>query len=78
MMLDTSLLNTQQYKVRIEAKEEKPWEKSCGGCPRGVIIKAFDCRILISEYELQLRYYVHFRTNTLRKGMNPLILLAIG
>ena len=28
------------------------------------------------EFELQLRYYVHFRTNTL--GMNPLILPAMG
>ena len=23
-----------------------------------------DCEIVVSEFELQLRYYVHFRTNT--------------
>ena len=28
---------------------------------------------LLSEFELQLRYYVHFRTNTLWERMNPLI-----
>ena len=49
-----------------------------GGCPRGVMVKALDCRIAVSEFELQLRYYVHFRTNTLGKGMNLLILLAMG
>ena len=28
IVLDTSLLNTQQYKVRIEGKVEQSWEKS--------------------------------------------------
>ena len=37
------------------------------GCPRGVV----------SEFELQPRHYIHFRTNTLGKGMNPHILQAI-
>ena len=44
------------------------------GCPRGVMVKAMDCGIVVSEFELQLRYYVHFRANTLGKGINPLIL----
>ena len=48
------------------------------GCPRGVMVKAMDCGIIISEFELQSRYYVHFRANTLGKGMNPLILPAMG
>ena len=47
-------------------------------CPRGVMVKAMDCGIVVSEFELQSRYYVHFRTNTLGKGMNPLILPAMG
>ena len=42
------------------------------------MFKAMDCGIVISEYELQLRYYVHFQTNILGEGMNPLILPAIG
>ena len=47
------------------------------GCPRGVMIKAMDCGIVVSDLVLQLRYYVHFRTNTLGKGMNPLFLPAM-
>ena len=43
-------------------------------CPRGVMVKAMHCGIVVREFVLQSRYYVHFRTNTLGKGMNPLIL----
>ena len=45
---------------------------------RGVMVKLMDCKIVVSEFELQSRNYVHFRTNTLGKGMNPLILPAMG
>ena len=48
------------------------------GCPRGVLVKAMDCGILVSEFVFQSRYYVHFRANILGKGMNPLILPAMG
>ena len=48
------------------------------GCPRGVMVKAMDYGIVVREFVLQSRYYVHFRTNTLGKGMNPLILPAMG
>ena len=41
-------------------------------------LKALNCGIVVSEFELQSSYYVHFRTNTLGKGMNPLILPAMG
>ena len=37
----------------------------------GVMVKALEYGIVVSEFELQSRYYVHFRTNTLAKGMNP-------
>ena len=37
-----------------------------GGSPRDVMAKVVVCGI-----ELQSRYYVHVRTNTLGKGMNP-------
>ena len=39
----------------------------------GVMVRALDCGIVASEFELQSRYYVHFRTNTLEKVMNSLI-----
>ena len=48
------------------------------GCLRGVIFKAMDCRIVVREFVLQSRYYVNFRANNLGKGMNPLILPAMG
>ena len=38
------------------------------------MVKAIDCGIVLSEFVLQLSYYVHFRANDLGKGMNPLIL----
>ena len=35
---------------------------SCqGGCPRGVMVKAMDCGIVVSEFVFQSCYYVHFR-----------------
>ena len=42
------------------------------------MVKAMDCGIIGSEFVLQSRYYVHFQANTLGKGMNPLMLLAMG
>ena len=42
------------------------------------MVKAIDCGIVVREMELQSRYYVNFRVNTLGQGMNPLILLALG
>ena len=48
------------------------------GGPRGVMVKVMDCGIVVSEFVLQSRYYVHFRANILGKGMNPLSLPAMG
>ena len=42
------------------------------------MVKAMDSRIVVSKFELQLRYYIHFQTNTLGKGMNPLVFPAMG
>ena len=44
----------------------------------GVTVKAMDCWIVVSEFELQSRYYVHFQTNILGKGINSLIFPAMG
>ena len=41
------------------------------------MVKVMASRIEL-QFELQSRYYVHFRINTLGKGMNTLILPAIG
>ena len=48
------------------------------GCPRGVMVKVKNCRIVVSEFVLQSHYYVHFWANTLGKGMNLLILPTMG
>ena len=42
------------------------------------MVKEMDSGIVVSEFELQSRFYVYFRTNTIGKGMNPLILSAMG
>ena len=52
--------------------------KCARGCLRGVMVKVIDCGIVVREFVLQSRYYVHFRANTFGKGMNPLILPAMG
>ena len=33
--------------------------------------KVMDCGLKVSEFELQLCYYILFRTIILEKGMNP-------
>ena len=42
------------------------------------MVKTMDCGIVVREFVPQSRYYIHFRTNTLGEGMNPLILPAMG
>ena len=44
----------------------------------GVMVKAMHGGIVVSEFELQSCYYVHFLINTLGRGINPLILPAMG
>ena len=39
-----------------------------------MMAKVLDCGLKISEFELQLYYYVHFWTNVLEEGMNLFIL----
>ena len=42
------------------------------------MFKGLVYKIVVREFELQSRYYVHFRTNTLGKNMNPLDLPSMG
>ena len=60
------------------AKTTSSWSTAFSGCPRGVMVKAMDCGIVVSLFVLQVRYYIHFQANTLGKSMNPLILPAMG
>ena len=60
------------YRCKLMVSQVNP--EDMGGCPRGVMVKAMDREIVVREFVLQSCYYVHFRANTLGKGMNPLIL----
>ena len=43
------------------------------------VVEVLECDPEISEFELQLRCYVHFWTNSLGKSMTPYILpLLVG
>ena len=45
---------------------------------RGVMAYVVNCDIEAIKFKLQLCYLFHFRTNTIGKGMNPLIPPVIG
>ena len=51
--------------VARSERQSRPWfelrSPSGGGGARGVMVKAMDCKIVVSEFVLQSRYYVHFR-----------------
>ena len=40
---------------------------------RGEVANVLDCEIVLIEFETQSRYYFHFQTNTLGKGVGPLV-----
>ena len=44
----------------------------------GGMANVLDCNIVVSEFEPQSCYYVHFGTNTLGKGINSLIPTSYG
>ena len=48
------------------------------GCSLGVMVKAMDCRIVVSEFELQSCYYSSLSGKYPWENMNPLILPAMG
>ena len=45
---------------------------------RGAMAKALDSGIVVREFGLQSRYYVEFRTNTLEKSKNPIIVQLLS
>ena len=62
----------------VSLKLMKNYFRPGAGGPHGVMVKAMDYGIIVSEFVLQSRYYVHFQANTLGKGMKTLILPAMG
>ena len=55
--------HTVQFHIGI--KMDMLLETAKGECPGGVMVKAMDCGIVVSEFVLQSRYYVHLRANTI-------------
>ena len=55
-----------EYKSKFDEERYKTnmFQNETGGCPRGVMVTAMDCGIVVREFVLQSRYYVHFRANT--------------
>ena len=43
-----------------------------------VMLRALECGIVVNEFEVELPYYAHFRTNALVTGMNPFYPQAMG
>ena len=39
----------------------------------GMVAKVSDRDIVLCEFDLKSRYYVHFQTNTLENGIEPFI-----
>ena len=67
-----TILHSNQGRNREKRKRKLNLENICmyacvcinmrtWGCPRGVMVKAMDCRIVVREFVLQSRYYVHVR-----------------
>ena len=40
---------------------------------KGIVANELGCNIVVSKFELQSHYFVHFWTNTLEKSKNPII-----
>ena len=58
--------------VTMLSRQEK-LQRSSGKVFGGVVANVLNCDIIVNKFKLQSCYYIHFQTNTLRKGMNPLI-----
>ena len=46
--------------------------------PHSIVVNVWDFDIVVSKFKLQSCYYIHFQTNALGKGMNPLSPPAMG
>ena len=44
----------------------------------GIVVNVLDCNIAVSKFKLQSSYYAYFQRNNLGKGINFLILPAMG
>ena len=45
---------------------------------RSIVANIEDCDIVVNEFELQSRYYVHFQINTFRKGLTHSAFISLS
>ena len=76
--MNVKLIKMRRVQIYDILPEKERKRTIWGGGSRGVMVKAMDCGIVVSECELQSRNYVHFRTNMVGKGMNPLSSQLLG
>ena len=62
----------------LSYREVGATQSSGVGSSNGAGAEMMDCDMVISEFELESSYYVHFWTNTLKKSTNTLIPPAMG
>ena len=69
------LIKIYKYSKNITPKRKKnSYENFVNLCiQRGIVATVLNSDIVVSEFEFQARYYVHFQINTYEKGMNSLI-----
>ena len=79
-LFDPTTTNLRDFRTDVSSANHTTWANILlmPLLPRSVMVEAMGCGIVVSEFILQSRYYVHFRANTLGKGMNPLILPDVG
>ena len=49
-----------------------------GEDPHNKVANVLEYEIVVCEFKIQSSYIVYVQTNTIKKGMNPLIILAMG
>ena len=76
MKLPTNYPRKNHMYIQFNVCKEKIIKISNCLCLIAILVmgKALVCGIVISEFEFQPRYFVHFRTNTHGEVMNSLVL----
>ena len=62
----------------LSAEMQSVYSTALADWASDVVTKVLNCKIVVCDFELQSCYYGHFRTNTLGKYMNSLILQTMG
>ena len=80
--------DAEKFSVYLKKKMPTAKKRTCYSTPsslthlagnsRGAVARMLDCDIDVTKFEPELRYYIHFQTDTLGKAINTFILRAVG